>query len=128
MLRRTPAFEESSRLLLFAPHPDDESLACSILLQRAVDAGASVHVVYATDGDNNPWPQRVLQRKWRLTEADRPQWGSLRRKEALDALAVLALARTQVEFLALPDQRLTNLLLSGCEPALQPLAGCTNQF
>lgn len=29
----TPAFSPSSRLLVFAPHPDDESLACGILLQ-----------------------------------------------------------------------------------------------
>ncbi|PYI83224.1 MAG: hypothetical protein DMF09_12355, partial [Verrucomicrobia bacterium] len=66
-----PAFSSSSRLILFAPHPDDESLACSILLQRAVRAGAAIRVVYATDGDDNPWPQRVLERKWRLDATDR---------------------------------------------------------
>src|SRR3984893_3165663 len=62
----TPEFVSASRLMLVAPHPDDEALACSIILQRAVRAGAAVRVIYATDGDDNPWPQRVLERKWRL--------------------------------------------------------------
>ena len=52
--------------MLIAPHPDDEALACSIILQRAVRANAAIRVVYVTDGDDNPWPQRVLERKWRL--------------------------------------------------------------
>ena len=84
-----PDFTSRSRLLLFAPHPDDESLACSILLQRALRAGAAVRVVYVTDGDDNPWPQRVLERKWRLNATDRRRWGRLRRTEALAALRVL---------------------------------------
>jgi LmbE family N-acetylglucosaminyl deacetylase len=108
--------------MLIAPHPDDESLACSIVLQHAVRAGASVRVVYATDGENNPWPQRVLQRKWRLDKMDRIRWGRLRRQEALNALSVLGVPEANAEFLALPDQGLTNLLLSDCKPALQLLA------
>ena len=61
-----PVFDSKSRLMMFAPHPDDESLACSVPLQQAVGAGAAIRVVYVTDGDDNPWPQRVLERKWRL--------------------------------------------------------------
>lgn len=116
------SFTAASRVLLIAPHPDDESLACSIAIQRAISAGATIRVVYATDGDNNPWPQRVLDRKWRLTEFDRARWGQLRRREALDALAILGIDRSDVEFLGLPDQGLTNLLVSGCERTLHRLA------
>jgi LmbE family N-acetylglucosaminyl deacetylase len=54
--------------MLIAAHPDDESLACSIVLQQAVGAGAAVRVIYATDGENNPWPQRAMERKWHLDE------------------------------------------------------------
>ena len=61
-----PILTSESRLMLIAPHPDDEALACSIILQRAVRANAAIRVVYVTDGDDNPWPQRVLERKWRL--------------------------------------------------------------
>ena len=75
----TPVFNSDSRLMMFAPHPDDESLACSIPLQRAGRAEAAVRVVYVTDGDDNPWPQRLLERKWRLNAADHKRWGRLRR-------------------------------------------------
>jgi len=113
-----PAFTSRSRLLLFAPHPDDESLACSILLQRAVRAGAAVRVVYVTDGDDNSWPQRVLERKWRLNGTDRRRWGRLRRTEALAALRVLGVNGSDVRFLALPDQKLTALLMCNCQSAI----------
>jgi LmbE family N-acetylglucosaminyl deacetylase len=109
-------------LLLFAPHPDDESLACSILLQRAVRAGAAVRVVYVTDGDDNPWPQRVLERKWRLNASDRRRWGRLRRTEALAALRVLGVDGSAARFLSLPDQKLTAMLMSGCQSALEHFA------
>jgi len=114
-----PAFRSSSRLIVFAPHPDDESLACSILLQRAVRAGAAIRVVYATDGDDNPWPQRVLERKWRLDATDRKRWGRLRRTEALAALRVLGVNVSAARFMALPDQKLTALLMCDCRSALE---------
>jgi LmbE family N-acetylglucosaminyl deacetylase len=117
-----PAFTSRSRLLLFAPHPDDESLACSILLQRAVRAGAVVRVVYVTDGDDNPWPQRVLERKWRLNATDRRRWGRLRRTEALAALRVLGVNGSAARVLALPDQKLTAMLMCNCQSALERFA------
>jgi LmbE family N-acetylglucosaminyl deacetylase len=116
-----PPLTSESRLMLLAPHPDDEALACSIILQRAVRANAAICVVYVTDGDNNPWPQRVLQRKWRITAADRKAWGKLRRSEALAALRVLGVRASDVRFLALPDQGLTDLLRHNCRSALDLL-------
>lgn len=97
---------------MFAPHPDDESLACGILLQTAVQAGTAISVVYITDGENNPWPQRCLSRRWRLNSADRHKWAKLRRKEALAALRVLGAAPADARFLGWPDQGLAGLLLS----------------
>ena len=40
------------------------------------------HVVVVTDGDDNPWPVRFLKKKLRVTEADRAEWGALRRNES----------------------------------------------
>ena len=108
--------------MLIAAHPDDESLACSIVLQHAVRAGAAIRVVYATDGENNPWPQRVIERKWCLDEADRARWGKLRRAEALAALGILGVNASSASFLALPDQKLTGLLMSGCRCTLERFA------
>ncbi len=117
-----PTFTPHSRLMLFAPHPDDEALACSIILQHAVRAGAAIRVVYATDGDDNPWPQRVLERKWRLNANDRKRWGKLRRAEALAALHVLGVNASATCFLALPDQKLTTLLMYDCRSVLERFA------
>lgn len=115
----TATLDSDSRLMLIAPHPDDEALACSVILQRAVRAGAAIRVVYATDGDDNPWPQRVFERKWRLKTADRKRWGKLRRSEALAALRVLGVEASQARFLGLPDQGLTDLLRRGCRSTLK---------
>jgi LmbE family N-acetylglucosaminyl deacetylase len=114
-----PTFKSDSRLMMIAPHPDDESLACSVILQRAVGAGASICIVYATDGDDNPWPQRLWDRKWRLNAADRKRWGKLRREEALAALRVLGVEAARARFLALPDQKLTALLRRNCESIIE---------
>lgn len=111
-ITRPFTFTSTSRVMLIAPHPDDEALACSVMLQRAVRAGAAVRIVYATDGENNPWPQRVIERKWRLDLADRRRWGKLRRAEALAALSVLGVSASSVDFLALPDQKMTDVLIS----------------
>ena len=108
--------------MLIAPHPDDEALACSVILQQAVRAGAAIRIVYVTDGDNNPWPQRALEKRWRLSASDRKRWGKLRRAEALAALRVLDIHPADVQFLALPDQGLTHLLLSDCNSALTRIA------
>jgi LmbE family N-acetylglucosaminyl deacetylase len=107
--------------MLIAPHPDDEALACSVILQQAVHAGAAIRIVYVTDGDDNPWPQRALERRWSLGPSDRKRWGKLRRAEALAALRVLDIRPADVQFLALPDQGLTDLLLRDCDRALTPI-------
>jgi LmbE family N-acetylglucosaminyl deacetylase len=117
-----PAFGSHSRLMTFAPHPDDEALACSIILQHAVRAGAAIRVVYATDGENNPWPQRALECKWRLNGTDRQRWGKLRRAEALAALQVLGVHSSDACFLGLPDQGLTDLLMIDCRSTLERFA------
>ena len=115
-------FDIRSRLMLIAPHPDDEALACSVILQKAVRGGAAIRVVYVTDGDNNPWPQRAVERRWSLSPSDRQRWGKLRRAEALAALRVLGIQPSNVQFLALPDQGLTDLLLRDCNSALARIA------
>ncbi len=117
-----PLLTSRSRVMMFAPHPDDESLATGVFLQRAVAANAAVRVVYATDGERNCWPQRVFERRVRLREDDRRRWGARRRGEALAALQILGVSPASVEFLSLPDQGVTDLLLKGCQETMQRLA------
>ena len=117
-----PLLDSRSRVLMFAPHPDDEALAAGVFLQRAVAVGADVRVIYGTDGERNGWPQRLLERKVRIRENDRRRWGVRRQAEALAALQLLGIRGEQVEFLSLPDQGVTDLLLRGCRETVRCLA------
>lgn len=101
------------RLLVVAPHPDDETIAAGGLIQSALRAGADVRVLFATDGDNNPWPQRWLERRWRIGAAERAAWGARRRAEAQVALARLGVGArvADAQFLGWPDQGLTAMLM-----------------
>jgi LmbE family N-acetylglucosaminyl deacetylase len=103
----------SDRVLVAAVHPDDESLAAAGLIQRARDAGAAVRVVFVTSGDNNPWPQRYLERRWKIGAGERARWADRRRREAQAALQRLGIDSKDAVFLDLPDQSLTRSLLDG---------------
>lgn len=85
------------RWLIVVPHPDDETLATGILCQRIVAAGAALTLALATRGDNNPWPQRWIERRWRIDATARRRWGERRLGEwrrALTALGIDRAART----------------------------------
>ena len=105
------AFSENARVMLLAVHPDDDVLAAGGLLQQAAAAGAAIRIIFITDGDNNPWPQRVIERRWRIEAADRVRWGVRRRAEALASLACLGIAAENAVFWGYPDQGLTEILL-----------------
>jgi hypothetical protein len=46
-----PNFHTGERILIFAPHEDDEMLGCGGLMQHALAAGAHLHIVLMTNGD-----------------------------------------------------------------------------
>jgi len=116
------------RVLVFAPHPDDETLATGGLLQHAREVGSAIRTVFITDGDNNPWPQRALERRWRIQQADRSRWGARRRTEALAALATLGVPPEGAMFLGYPDQGLTQLLFSREEKVSQAIASLVAEW
>lgn len=109
---------KQDRVLVYAVHPDDETLGAGGLIQQAIAADAALRVIFVTDGDNNPWPQRFMERRWRLSPDHRRRWGQRRRREALAALAVLGVEPEQVFFLGLPDQGITDLLRHGSNSIL----------
>ena len=115
------SINSADRLLILAPHPDDESLATGGLIQKAIAAGARVRVLFVTSGDNNPWPQRYLERRWRISEIHRERWAARRRAEATAALRALGADEEVARYLAYPDQGLTGLLMSADEERLQLL-------
>ena len=97
------------RVLVFAPHPDDESLAAGGLITRLVHAGDAVRVVFVTNGDGYPWAVREDFHLSKPTDSDYLALGELRQHEALAAAERLGLAKRHVSFLGFPDGGLAEL-------------------
>jgi LmbE family N-acetylglucosaminyl deacetylase len=114
-----PAFSARTRLLVVAPHPDDETIATGLLIQQVRAAGGEVRILLLTAGDNNPWPQRWLERRLRIGAADRRRWGHRRHAEMLRALDCLDVPVAALQTLGWPDMGVTDLLL---EPGNEPVA------
>lgn len=107
-----PPFSAQTRLLVVAPHPDDETIATGLLIQQVQAAGGKVRILLLTPGDNNPWPQRWLERRVRIGAAERRRWGRRRHAEMLQALARLGVAAESLQTLDWPDLGVTDLLLT----------------
>lgn len=78
-------------ILVFAPHPDDETLGCGGSIAEHTAAGRSVNVVFLTSGE-----QGVLG-------VGAGQAGAMREREAEAATGKLGVLSGDVRFLRLPD-------------------------
>jgi LmbE family N-acetylglucosaminyl deacetylase len=99
----------TGRVLVLAPHPDDEAIGAGGLIQRVSARGGDVRVIFLTCGESNPWPQRLANRRWRVTESDRAEWGRMRCDEASASLALLGVGSDHSAFLGFPDQQISTL-------------------
>lgn len=118
----------TDRLLVLAPHPDDEAIGGGGLIQRVLARGGSVRVVFLTDGERNTWPQRYKYRRWFISDAHRAAWAATRRKEALASLEVLGASSSSAAFLGWPDQRLSRMVRSGDTTVLHSLRAEVESF
>jgi N-acetyl-1-D-myo-inositol-2-amino-2-deoxy-alpha-D-glucopyranoside deacetylase len=123
-----PPVGAQTRLLVVAPHPDDETIATGILIQQVVAAGGVVRVLLLTAGDNNPWPQRWVERRWRIGPHERKRWGCRRHVEILRAIEHLGLGADDLQCLAWPDMGLTNCLMNPAYGAVDTLQGAIDAF
>ena len=123
-----PAFSAQTRLLVVAPHPDDETIATGLLIQQVREAGGEVCIVLLTGGDNNPWPQRWLERRLRIGSLDRRRWAQRRGIEMDQAVQRLGLPRTSLHSLGWPDLGVSTLLLESTDDAVAAIARELSQF
>ena len=100
----------ADRILVIAPHPDDETLCCGGYLQQAVAAGATVGVVWITAGDSFEIDAIVTERTLRPKGAGLEKLGARRTTEAHAAADRLGVARAHQYLLGFPDRDIRALL------------------
>lgn len=98
-----PAFNDSDRVLILAPHPDDEGIATAGVIQQALKAGAQVKVVLLTNGENNELSFIVYKKRPVLRPKELLAMGEMRFGETLNATEVLGLNAKDVIALGYPD-------------------------
>jgi LmbE family N-acetylglucosaminyl deacetylase len=81
--------------VVFAPHPDDETLGCGGTILKKAAAGAAVRVVVMTDGRGS---HRTLMDEERLK--------AIRADEAVEAAARMGVDKSRVQLLGYPDKTL----------------------
>ena len=123
-----PEFSARTRLLVIAPHPDDETIANGLLIQRVRAAGGEVKILLLTAGENNPWPQRWLERRVFIGSADRRRWGQRRHVELGHALEQLDVPARALQTLDWPDMGVTDILLRDGPRALATMADAITAF
>ena len=91
------------RVLILAPHPDDETLCTGGIIQQALALGLPIHVVFLTYGDNNEWSFVKYRKKVTVGSKAVEGMGLVRHEEAVKATGVLGLKPEQLSFLGYPD-------------------------
>ena len=94
----TAASPFDGTIVVVAPHMDDETLGCGLLLSQH-PSKQSAHVVFATDGASSPVPGHGRGERSR-------DLAGIRKAEVLEALAVLGIPAANAHFLGLPDGEL----------------------
>jgi len=94
---------KDDRVLIMAPHPDDESLAAGGLIQRALKAGADVKILYLTNGEHNQLAFIVYAKRIVIKQKALIGMGRLRQSEAQAAMKLLGVPEENLIFLGYPD-------------------------
>jgi LmbE family N-acetylglucosaminyl deacetylase len=92
------------RLLILAPHCDDETLGSAGLILAAERAGMQVRVVIATNGDGYYFATAQEFDKLYPSAKDYIRMGEVRQQESLAALKILGVTAEQISFLSYPDR------------------------
>ncbi|MGI4791532.1 MAG: PIG-L deacetylase family protein [Janthinobacterium lividum] len=120
-LAAAPAPQQGQRLLVFAPHPDDETLGAAGLMRQARLRGDDVRVVLITNGDGFRISAAQEFHELTVPPKDFVRYGYLRQREARTALGVLGIPSDHVHFLGYPDRGLMPMWESHWSP-VSPVA------
>lgn len=105
-----PKFNKDDVLLVIAPHIDDEVISTAGLIQSALGSGATVSVIYMTNGDANVGAVLAQKRLRDVSHRGFIRLGELRMKEGIEAGKILGLGDHRQFFLGFPDYGISRLL------------------
>ena len=86
------------RVIVFAPHQDDETLGCGGAIRQKIDAGQKVSVVFLADGSTSH--ARFLPGN---------ELAEIRKEEAIEACGILGVSQEWIHFLEIPDGSLSEV-------------------
>lgn len=97
-----PSFPPGNRVLVLAPHPDDETLGCGGAIRLYAESKKDIKVVFLTSGDKADPSHRLSQQAFQKPHIT--DYSLMREREAEKALHILGVA--DYEFLRFPDRGL----------------------
>jgi LmbE family N-acetylglucosaminyl deacetylase len=101
---------DMQRMLVIAPHPDDETIAPGGLIQTALANGTQVRVVIVTNGDGQFMAPAIFGLEDALSPDGYIAMGERRQAESLKALEQLGLSEENIIFLGYPDRGIEPML------------------
>jgi len=93
----------TDRVLVLAPHPDDEVLGAGGVIQEAVSKALPIKIVFLTYGDSNQWSFFLYRKHPVVWPAAVENMGLIRHDEAVDASRILGVPPQNLIFLGYPD-------------------------
>lgn len=108
-LEKFPELKKEDRILIVAPHIDDEIIGNAGLIQRALSIGAKIKIIYVTNGDNNLNTIIGEDKNLRIHGSDFIALGENRMNEGKNAIKILGLKEENIIFLGYPDKGLSQL-------------------
>ena len=110
----TPAFADQlkigsviitpkDRILVLAPHPDDEVLGAGGVIQQAVAQKLPIKIVFLTYGDSNQWSFLLYRKHPVVFPGAVETMGLVRHDEAINASRILGVDGKDLIFLGYPD-------------------------
>jgi len=109
-LDKFPEIGNRERILILAPHIDDETIGGGGIILKALAQKASVKIVYLTNGDDSLGGVIKEDRKITLDPEQFVLLGEQRMAEGKRAMATLGLKENNLIFLGYPDQGLKSML------------------
>jgi LmbE family N-acetylglucosaminyl deacetylase len=110
-LKDLPPIEKRTKVLIFAPHEDDETLGCAGLIQQAISADAEVKLVLMTNGEYPELSVILFEETLKTGPEQFIRLGYMRQRETITAMKYLGIPAENITFLGYPNQYLNQMWL-----------------